>query len=54
MKQLKGEGTLSTLFGETYAARLFREVDNPSSFGQLLHLTATAINLQDQLMRRTS
>lgn len=38
---------MPTLFGVSYAARLFREVDNPSSFGQLLHLTAPAINLQN-------
>jgi hypothetical protein len=38
---------MPTLFGVAYAARLFREVDNPSSFGHLLQLTAPAINLQN-------
>ena len=38
---------MPTLFGVAYTARLFREVDDPSSFGQLLHLTAPAINLQN-------
>jgi hypothetical protein len=38
---------MSTLFAVAYAARLFREVDNPSSFCQLLHLTASVINLEN-------
>src|SRR6266478_6531154 len=40
---------MPTLFGVAYATRLFREVDNPSSFDQLLHLTAPAINLQNSV-----
>src|SRR5467141_3211529 len=37
---------MPSLFGVAYATRLFREVDDPSSFDQLLHLTAPAMDLQ--------
>jgi hypothetical protein len=36
-----------TLFGIAYASRLFQEIDNPSSYGEFVHITAPAPDLQN-------